>query len=231
MRPPRSLVILMMFFGAPGCAQRGIVSWYGNEIGEPPQAGAHERIRNDPDATDLVVPPPWRAGMGSTDADGRMSELKFYDPCCEMSVDETPGNVPRRFKSADQILADGKAALAYAVARLGKPTTIERIGSGNDSGSRATWDFRPRFVRCNNATPIFAAPSHEPTGKIALVTLVAEPQEVRLSVSGRNARSIEETMSLAGESEGDGTTINSRQLRDAKEECQASDRADSQPAI
>lgn len=231
MRPAHSLFSLIMIFGAAGCAKSGMPNWYGYEIGDSSQAGGRERIRSDPEGTPLVAPPPWHAATGIADANGRISELNFYNPCCEMSVYETPGNIPRRFKSADQILADGKAALAYAVARLGKPTAIERTGSDADRGSRITWDFRSRFTRCKGATPIFAAPSHEPTGKIALVTLVAEPQEVRLSISGRNARSIEETMSLAGENEGDSIAIESRQLRDAKGECEARDRADNQPLL
>lgn len=230
MRSSVPLAVMILLFGAPGCAQKGLANWYGHEIGELPEAGARDRIRFDPEGTLLVAPPPWRAATGVADADGRISELNFYDPCCDSDPDMPPGYVAGRFRSPEQLLADGKAALAYAVARLGKPTKIDRVGSPADHGLRINWDFRSHFVRCKGATPIFAAPSHEPSDRIALVTLVIEPQEVRLSVSGRNARSVEETMPLAGENEGDAISINERQLRDAREECQASDRPDGQPA-
>jgi hypothetical protein len=231
MRSSPLFFITILLFGSSGCAQKRMANWYGYEIGDSSQAGAHERIRSDPEGTLLVAPPPWHAATGIADAHGRISELNFYDPCCDFAVDMPPGYVPKRFKSPEQLLADGKTALAYAIARLSKPTKIERVGSPTDHGLRISWDFRSHFVRCKGTAPIFVAPSHEPSGKIAQATLVIEPQEVRLSVSGRNARSIEKTMSLAGESEGDATTINSRQLRDAKDECEAGERADSQPSI
>jgi hypothetical protein len=197
------------------------LDWYGARIGEAPPPGQGEpadRVWPLPNPR----PPPWEDAQIFVDGQGRIASIELSEPMFVLQEGPRPAHPRPGPDHRPKYDADGRAAEAYAVARLGPPTHVERYQDGPYQWSDLHWDFVARFIRCDGATPVFAAPSHERTGRIARAELQYRPSGVELEIVGNAADEI--VQSNGTEHAGRADECRSR-AREAEEATRAEERA------
>jgi hypothetical protein len=142
--PRLTTYLLIWLLGLAGCSTAPSSDpddWYGARIGAPAPAGAKVRP-GIVEGTEWAPQTPWEGADGTADASGRLLSVSYSEACCQMMVsDVASGDIPKRYRSEAQMIAEGEAAKNYTIARLGLPTSCEEWGSGQERTQNLEWEL------------------------------------------------------------------------------------------